>query len=171
VRLSAASIKFAAESRSHNQVNWRFLDNHVTLCIETLEENDMSIMVAYDGSEVAKESLELAKVHARAFKEDLEVVQAAENGDDLEYSKVRQLELNLESEIKNLMGNDDIPYKTTLLVSSGTPGEEIVRHQKVRECREIFMGVRRRSKVGKLLFGSTAQYVILNAPCPVVTTR
>jgi nucleotide-binding universal stress UspA family protein len=31
--------------------------------------------------------------------------------------------------------------------------------------------VRMRSKVGKLLMGSTAQHVILNAPCPVVTRK
>ena len=33
------------------------------------------------------------------------------------------------------------------------------------------MGVRRRTQVGKLLFGSTAAFVILNAPCPVITIR
>ncbi|MEE4599851.1 MAG: universal stress protein, partial [Desulfobacteraceae bacterium] len=27
------------------------------------------------------------------------------------------------------------------------------------------------SKVGKLLLGSTAQYVVLHAPCPVITIK
>ena len=31
--------------------------------------------------------------------------------------------------------------------------------------------VHRRPKVGKLVFGSTAQNVILNAPCPVVAVK
>ena len=36
---------------------------------------------------------------------------------------------------------------------------------------EIIVGIVQKSKVGKLLFGSTAQYVILNASCPVVTVK
>ena len=131
----------------------------------------MSIMVAYDGSEVAKEALNLAKAHAKAFKAEIEVVQAAEKGEDLVYPDVEKLEKKLKKEIKTLMNGEDIPYKTTLLVSSGSAGEQITRHLELKNSSEICMGVRRRSKVGKLLFGSTAQYVILTAPCPVVTTK
>ncbi len=131
----------------------------------------MSIMVAYDGSEAAKEALALAKVHAGAFKDEIEVVRAEERSPELNYSSIHQFEQNLENEIKSLMNGEKIPFTTTLLVSSSTPGEEIVRHLNVKNSKEIFLGIRRRSKVGKLLFGSTAQYIILNAPCPVVTTK
>ncbi len=42
---------------------------------------------------------------------------------------------------------------------------------KANEIDLIFIGVKKRSKVGKLVFGSTAQYVILEAPCPVVSVK
>jgi nucleotide-binding universal stress UspA family protein len=51
------------------------------------------------------------------------------------------------------------------------PGEDLVQFAKDNEADEIIVGVRRRSKVGKLMFGSTAQYVILEAACPVVTVK
>jgi nucleotide-binding universal stress UspA family protein len=99
------------------------------------------------------------------------VVRAEERSAKLQYSNIHQLEQNLENEIKSQMNGEKIPFTTTLLVSSDTAGEEIVRHLNVKNSQEIFLGIRRRSKVGKLLFGSTAQYIILNAPCPVVTTK
>lgn len=131
----------------------------------------MSIMVAYDGSEAAKEALNLAKERSRAFEEEIEVVQASEKGAELDYSNINRIEKKLDEEIETLMDNENIRFKTTLLVSWHTAGEQIARHLKIKNSSEICLGIKRRSKVGKLLFGSTAQYIILNAPCPVVTTR
>jgi nucleotide-binding universal stress UspA family protein len=50
-------------------------------------------------------------------------------------------------------------------------GENLIWLAELSKIDEIIIGVRRRSKVGKLLMGSTAQYVILNAPCPVITIK
>jgi nucleotide-binding universal stress UspA family protein len=52
-----------------------------------------------------------------------------------------------------------------------TSGEDLVEFAEENKIDEIIVGVKRRSKVGKLLMGSTAQYVILNASCPVVTVK
>ena len=47
----------------------------------------------------------------------------------------------------------------------------VVQFAKDTGIDEIVIGIKRRSKVGKLLFGSTAQYTILNANCPVLTIK
>ena len=51
------------------------------------------------------------------------------------------------------------------------PGEDIVAFANEKDVDEIIVGVKSRSNVGKLLFGSTAQTVILEADCPVVSVR
>ena len=51
------------------------------------------------------------------------------------------------------------------------PGEDLVTFARENNVDEIIIGVRHRSKVGKLVFGSTAQYVILEAHCPVLTVK
>ncbi len=60
---------------------------------------------------------------------------------------------------------------THLLVRGFTPGEDIVKFAKENNIDEILIGIKRRSKVGKLLFGSNAQFIILKAHCPVVTVK
>ena len=39
------------------------------------------------------------------------------------------------------------------------------------EIDHLFVGIEKKSKTQKIFLGSTAQYVILNAPCPVITVK
>ena len=80
-----------------------------------------------------------------------------------------EMEEQLEREIQSLFEDVDIPYKVQLRVDDAERGEKIVQIAERSEVDLIFISIKKHSKVGKLLFGSTAQYVILNAPCPVVS--
>lgn len=52
---------------------------------------------------------------------------------------------------------------------SGDPAEEIVRTAREVEADQIVLGGRKRSPVGKAVFGSVVQDVILDADRPVLT--
>ena len=52
----------------------------------------------------------------------------------------------------------------------GDPAEEILMEADRLDPEFLAVGGRRRSPVGKALFGSVTQEVLLNASCPVVTT-
>jgi len=83
---------------------------------------------------------------------------------------MRILDFNLEYE-KNVLLEKKIPCDSILSVRGLEAGEDLVQMAAEKKVDEIIIGVRRRSKVGKLIFGSTAQYVILNAPSPVVAVK
>jgi nucleotide-binding universal stress UspA family protein len=73
--------------------------------------------------------------------------------------------------VKSIFERDNIPCEVHLLIRGLSPGEDIVNFAKEKRINEIVIGVEKKSKVGKFIFGSTAQYVILEAPCPVVAVK
>jgi nucleotide-binding universal stress UspA family protein len=130
----------------------------------------MKILVGYDGSKVAEDAVKLAHKHAKAFKADIYIVTSLGQGPALKKEDIDKAESKLEK-LRTPFKVDDIPCETRVSVSYESPGEDLVRFAKEKDIDEIIIGVRRRSKVGKLVFGSTAQYVILEAPCPVVAVK
>jgi len=130
----------------------------------------MKILVGYKGVNVGKDLLDIAALHAGAFDAQVTVVTSMRGGPGIEQPEVQAAEENLR-QTKEFFDEKNIPCETHLLVRGMEPGEDIVGFAKENAIDEIIIGVKSRSKVGKLIFGSTAQVVILQAHCPVVTVK
>ncbi|MCG8635261.1 MAG: universal stress protein [Desulfobacterales bacterium] len=130
----------------------------------------MKILVGYKGINVGKDLLDLAVTHAKAFDAKVLVVTSMRDAGEPDQKKIVDAEKNLE-EAKAYFAERGIDCQTHLLIRGFEPGEDIVAFANEKKVDEILLGVKSRSKVGKLLFGSTAQAVILTASCPVVTVK
>jgi len=130
----------------------------------------MKILVGYEESRVADEALKLAQVHAKAFDAEVLVLNSLEQSPTLKKEDIDKAENKLEK-IKTALEAEGITCKAHASVSYQSPGEDLVNFAKENQVDEIIIGVRRRSKVGKLVFGSTAQFVILESPCPVLSVK
>ncbi len=130
----------------------------------------MKILVGYDGSNSAQAALNLACKHAKQFKAVICIITSMQHGTENEVSDIEAANNALES-VKKLVTDDGLTCETHLLIRGNTPGHDLISYAAENNVDEIFIGVRRRSKVGKLLMGSTAQQIILKAACPVMTVK
>jgi nucleotide-binding universal stress UspA family protein len=130
----------------------------------------MKLLVGYEASRVADEALTVAHKYAKAFDAEVFIVTSLEQSPTLKKEDIDKAESRLEK-VKRQFTSDEISCEAHASVSYQSPGEDLVNFAKEQDIDAIFLGVRRRSKVGKLVFGSTAQYVILEAPCPVVSVK
>jgi len=130
----------------------------------------MKIVVGYDGTSEANKAMDLAKIHAKAFGATVYVLKSRSTGTDAELPDIKKDEEQLEY-VKQEMKRAGVDCEIKLMIRGGTPAEDILDFAVENKVDEIIIGIAKRSPVGKLLFGSNAQYVILNAECPVVTVR
>ena len=131
----------------------------------------MTILVGYNDSNVAKDAVKLAIAHAELNDTEVDIIKVMPQDASLKYEEITAAERAFEASIQELLSDVTPRYKTQMIVTHLSAGEALVEFAKRHECLEIIIGVRRRSKVGKLVFSSTAQHVILNATCPVVSIK
>lgn len=140
----------------------------------------MNILVCYDGSPAAKMALETGIKIGKALDAEIHIFKSVSpEGDSKEVFEFIKSEV--EKEIENskaqleeacqIADKFGVECKTHISKYGKTPSEDIIDFAKEIEAEYILIGIRKLSRVGKLLFGSTAQYVILNSPCPVMTVR
>lgn len=69
--------------------------------------------------------------------------------------------------IDEMRGFKDIEY----VVLKGVPYEEITRFAGTGKIDMIVLGTQGRKGLDRMLFGSTAEQIVRNAPCPVLSVR
>lgn len=130
----------------------------------------MKILLGCKEGRVRNNLMEIAVKHAKAFDAQIMIVTSMVGGDKTEKEQIIKAEKNSKL-IKDALEKEGIKTETHLLVRGLEAGEDIVRFAKEKKVDQIIIGVKNRSKVGKLIFGSAAQVVILEAKCPVLAVK
>ena len=130
----------------------------------------MKFLVGYNGSEEAKAALSLARDFAKTFSAKVFVMSSMEGGAGEKPEDIAQAEQNLR-EAKDFFDEQGVDCETHQMARGLTPGEDLVRFAEENQIDQIYVGIEKKSRTSKLILGSTAQFVILKAPCPVITTK
>jgi len=130
----------------------------------------MKLLVGYNGSAVAKAALSLARTNAVKYGAEIFVVTSMGGGKSEKPEEIAMAEQGLVF-AEQFLKEKGITCEVHQLARGRTPGEDVVSFAAENEIDRIYVGVEKRSRTQKIIVGSTAQYIILKAPCPVVSVN
>ncbi|WP_265521412.1 universal stress protein [Oerskovia flava] len=126
----------------------------------------MTIVVGYLATAEGREALETAALEARSRDAELVVVVSAKQttGD----GDVERLRAEIAT-VADVPGAEGVSHR--VVVGGNDVAEDLVSTAEQLSAELIVIGLRRRSPVGKLILGSNAQRILLDAPCPVLAVK
>ena len=130
----------------------------------------MRFLVGYNGSDVSKAALSLARTHAELFGATVFVVTSMGGGRAEKPEEIARVTRELEA-AEQFLNDKKIASEIHQLARGMTAGEDLVNFAKENEIDQIYVGVEKKSRTQKIIVGSTAQFIILKAHCPVVSVN
>ena len=130
----------------------------------------MKFLVGYNGSSVARSALAAAGDFAKIFNAKIFVLTSLEGGTGETLDDITKAE-NVLGQAKTYLAEKGLDCETHQLARGLSPGEDLVKFAEDNDIDQIFVGIEKKSKTRKMLLGSTAQYVILKAPCLVISVK
>lgn len=83
----------------------------------------------------------------------------------------RDAEPSYADEVRAALADSGVEHDLRVLEPGHEASDDLVDIAEAEGAELIVIGLRRRSPVGKLILGSNAQRVLLDAPCPVLTVK
>lgn len=74
-------------------------------------------------------------------------------------------------EVRRVLEPSGVPFEVRQTTRGRDAADDIIGAAETEDAELIIIGLRRRSPVGKLLLGSNAQRILLDAPCPVLAVK
>jgi nucleotide-binding universal stress UspA family protein len=128
----------------------------------------MTIVVGYVPTPEGEAALTAAITEAQRREEPLHIVNTA-RGDSL--SDPRYATEDTLDEVRARLDQSGVPYEIRQLVRGNEASEELVEEADRLKASLIVIGLRRRTPTGKLITGSQAQRILLDANCPVLAVK
>jgi nucleotide-binding universal stress UspA family protein len=130
----------------------------------------MTIVVGYVPRAEGRAALRRAAEEARLRSTKLVVINSNRGGAHLDDEDAVQHEREL-AEVRQGLDAEGIEHEVRQLVRGLDPAEDLIAVANETAADFIGIGLRRRTPVGKLILGSNAQRILLEAPCPVLAVK
>jgi nucleotide-binding universal stress UspA family protein len=128
------------------------------------------IVVGYVPKPEGDAALRLAAQEARLRGSSLVIVNSHRGGQELDDGGAVAVATQLDA-IRAQLADAGVEHEVRQLVRGADPADDLVAVAEEVAADLIVIGLRRRSPVGKLILGSNAQRILLDAPCPVLAVK
>jgi nucleotide-binding universal stress UspA family protein len=130
----------------------------------------VAIVVGYVATKEGRAALKRAAEECVLRNTKLIVISSHRGGKDFDADESTRFEAEL-TRIQGLLEERGLEHEVRQLVRGNDPAEDLILVANEEEADFIVIGLRRRSPVGKLILGSNAQRILLDASCPVLAVK
>ncbi len=130
----------------------------------------MTIVVGFVPTKEGRAALTRAVEEARTRRARLVVINSNRGGRDFDDDANKAAESELQR-VHDELNGDGLELEVRQLVRGNEPAEDLISVANETDADLIVIGLRRRTPVGKLILGSNAQRILLDAPCAVLAVK
>ncbi|MFX0537368.1 universal stress protein [Ornithinimicrobium sp. Y1847] len=130
----------------------------------------MSVIVGYIPTREGRAALKKASAEAQLRGVKLIVVNSQRGGRDFDADEAARFDEEL-TRVGRDLKSAGLEHEVRALVRGNEPAEDLVGVAEESDAHLIVIGLRRRTPIGKLILGSNAQRILLEAQCPVLAVK
>ena len=129
-----------------------------------------TVVVGFVPKPEGEAALKSAIAEAKLRSAKVVVVNSHRGGSEFDQEASAKADAEME-QIRERLTEAGVEHEVRQLVRGFEPAEDLISIAEAADAELIVIGLRRRSPVGKLILGSNAQRILLDAKCPVLAVK